>query len=353
MTLNPKKNKTKNLEFYGTQQDFDVLADVLEQAAERLNVDIYPKDIDIPGRIVLNREGDATQWQYPKLSSALQAFANGLRGGGDDTVTFETPQITDDPKKIVKDSPTLRLMNQTSVGKHLGVGTYTKEDILRDFTEMLDPRKGGARIQPLTQMVPTWVYARNIVMEGDTPIGVVARDLETLAKIKDYPADLNMSRGLWSKVKKEGYNQAYFVIMRAEKDFDINMPTPTISGEWNRWIRSRPVPATMRMFRDKPPRTMGDYLERFAVYSTARTFGLKDAFLAPVFVGERWDGKKVGSSKDFADKILKTEPIKTKGSSGEYATYYGFVIIGKGPKRTPSLGKEKPDSPLDLPGFDV
>jgi hypothetical protein len=354
MTLNPRKKKTKNLELSGTQKDFDVLSDVLEQAAERLNIDIYPADYDIPGRILLKRSGEATQWQYPKLSEALKAFANGLREGGDGTVAFESPQITDDPEKFVKDSPTLRLMNQTSVGKRLGVGQYIQEDIIGDFTAMLDPKTKGARMQPLSNMQPLWVYAKNITLEGETPMGVVARDLNEIAKIKNYPADLNQATGLWKKAKKEGYNQAYFVVMRADKDYPMQMPLQSIPGAWNDWIKGRPVPKMMSVFGNKPPRNMGDYLERFAVYTTARTFGLKDAFLAPVFVGTPWDGRKVGSKKHFEDKILQTSPIKSRGAEGsEYSTYYGFVVVGKGPRRTPSLGKEKTDSALDLPGFET
>ena len=361
MSLNPRKSKTKNLELSGTQKDFDVLADVLEQAAERLNIDIYPKDYDIPGRILLKSGKEATHWQYPKLSEALKSFAEGLREGGDTTVAFESPQITDDPEKFVKDSPTLRLMNQTSVGHNLGVGQYIQEDIIEDFDTMLDLKTEGARKQPLSKMKPLWVYAKNIALEGGTPVGTVAQDLHTLAKIKDYPADLSKTKGFWKKAKKEGYNQAYFVVMRADKDYPMEMKLGSIPGEWNKWLKSRPVPNMMSHFGGKPPQNMGDYLERFAVYTTARTFGMTDAFLAPAFVGRQWDGKKVRSggesqtaiAKYFNDKVLQTEPIKSKGSAGDYSSYYGFVVIGKGPRRTPSLGKEETPSALDLPGFEA
>jgi hypothetical protein len=356
MSLNPRKMKTKNFEISGTQKDFDVLGDILEQAADRLNIDIYPGDYDIPGRILLRKQVSkdgtkATHWQYPKLSNALKAFAEGLRGEGDGTVNFESPQITDDPKDIVLDSPTLRMMNQTAAGTRLGVGQYIQEDIIADLTAMLAPTTIAARKQPLLSMNPTWVYAKNIVLDGSTPIGVVARDLETLAKVKNYPADLNKPSGFWKKVKAEGYNQAYFVIMRADKDVPLNMPLQSIPGEWDKWLKKRPVPRMLSLFVNSPPRTMGDYLERFAVYTTARTFGLKDAFLAPPFVGSSWDGRKIGSKKHFEDKILMTEPIKTRG--GEYPTFYGFVVVGKGLTRKPDLGKERTSGALDLPGFET
>jgi len=353
MSLNPKKNTTKHLEITGTQKDFDVLADVLKQAAERLNVDIYPEDIDIPGRITLKKQGKATQWQYPKLSKALHAFAAGLKDEGGGVVNFESPQITDEPKEVVLNNPTLRLMNQTSVGKRLGVGQFIKEDILGDFDKMLDNRTSGARSHPLLKMSPTWVYAKNIALDSGVPVGTVARDLKTLAKIKQYPVDLNKMSG-WKEMKKEGYNQAYFVIFRADQDFPLEMPLATLPGEWDRWVKQRPVPKSLSHFVGKPPRNMGDYVERFAVYTTARTFGLTDAFLAPVYVGAKWDGQKVGGGKLLTDKILMTEPIKSKGGGdmSDYATYYGFVVVGKGRQRTPSLGEEKPDMALDLPGFE-
>ena len=68
MSLDPKRGvKTKHIDFSGTQKDFDALADVIRQATEKINIDLLPEDLDIPGRISVRKKAKATQWAYPKL----------------------------------------------------------------------------------------------------------------------------------------------------------------------------------------------------------------------------------------------------------------------------------------------
>ncbi|MCK4815636.1 hypothetical protein KA005_07695 [bacterium] len=128
----------------------------------------------------------------------------------------------------------------------------------------------------------------------------------------------------------------------------------TKSGMWDKWIRSRPVPEMMSLYSGKPPKNFGELLERFAVYSTARAFGMKNAFLAPVFAGTDIT-RRVGSDQQYADKILISEAIKSQTGEkhrSDYATYMAFVVVGKGPTRTVDLGREKIESAVELPGWD-
>lgn len=369
MSLDPKRGiKTKHLEISGTQKDFDAIADVMRQAMDKLNIDLVPEDQDAPGRISLRRTGKVTQWEYPKLHKALDDFIEGLTEPGDAVVDFGRPAITEKPEDIIKASPTLRKMNQTAIGKNLGIGTMEKEDVLNDMEMMLDPSLSGARRNPLFSMVPVWVYASDLIAKrGNIPIGMFVKDKETLNRLKEYPPDLGGGKE-WSGLSKEGYNQAYFVILRADKLFDMNMPLRTKSGEWDRWIQSRPVPDMMKMYKGAPPKNYGELLERFAVYSVAKTFGLKDAFLAPVYAGDELINK-VGSTKNYDDKILISETVKAKTSGGkilidrgtksetavsmsEYATFLGFVVVGKGAQRTVDMGKELSPGAAELPGWD-
>ena len=353
MSLDPKKSVTKHIELSGTQKDFDALADVIRQAVKKLNVDLLPGDLDIPGRILLPK-GKATQWEYKKLNKALGEFADGLTEEGDAVVDFGKTRITDKPEELIKDSPSLRKMNQHALGIHLGAGDIFKEDIVADLQTMLDPRTQLGRQAPLESIVPAWVYASDILLhKGKVPIGTFVKDKKMLEKIDEYPPDLAGSKS-WAGRKKEGYNQAYFAILRVDKLYPMEMELKTKSGMWNKWIASRPVPDMMKLYKDQPPKNFGQLLERFAVYSAARAFGMKDAYLAPVFAGTNID-KRVGSKEHYADKILTSEAIKSKTGDkhkSEYATYMAFVVVGKGPTTTVDMGREKIDSAVELPGWD-
>jgi len=348
--------KTKHIELSGTQKDFDALADVVRQAAKKINIDLLPGDLDIPGRILLRKKADgkATQWEYPKLNKALAEFADGLEEPGDAVVDFGKANITEKPEDLIRYSPTLRKMNQTAIGRNLGAGDIFKEDISFDLQSMLDPRTQLGRQRPITDMAPVWVYASDLVLHrGKVPIGIFVKNKKMLEKITDYPPDLAGSKG-WAGTRKEGYNQAYFVILRVDKMFPMDMPLKTKAGMWDKWIGSRPVPDMMKLYRNKPPKNFGEMLERFAVYSTARAFGMKDAYLAPVFAGTNIT-QRVGSKQHYADKIVISEAIKSKTGSeqrSEYATYMAFVVVGKGATRTVDLGREPVESAVDLPGWD-
>jgi hypothetical protein len=361
MSLDPKKGvKTKHIDISGTQKDFDALADVFRQAAAKTNIDLVPGDLDIPGRILIRKSGTlgkkekATQWEYPKLNKAMTEFADGLVEPGDAVVDFGKTRITDKPEHLIKDSPTLRKMNQNATGKNLGFGDIYKEDITSDLNRMLDPKDALGRDGPMVKMVPVWVHVSDLVShDGRTPIGLFAKDKKMLENIDDYPPDLAGDKS-WSGYKKDGYNQAYFVILRVDKLYPMDAKLGTLPGLWDKWIRSRPVPAMMSLYKNSPPKNFGQLLERFAVYSTARTFGMRDAFLAPVFAGTNLT-QRVGSSKDYADKIVISEAIKSqtgKLSHSEYATYMGFVVVGKGASRTVDLGKEPMVGATELPGWD-
>jgi len=362
MSLDPKRDiKTKHLDISGTQKDFDALADVIRQAATKLNIDIVPGDLDIPGRILirkderLKKKGKATQWEYPKVDRALEQFADGLIEQGDAVVDFGKTNITDNPEVLLKTSPTLRKMNQNATGRRLDAGDIFKEDITFDLQRMLDPRDQLGRESPLTQMVPLWVYANDLVLHrGKTPIGLFAKSTKTVEQIDTYPADLGASLK-WSGIGKEGYNQAYFVILRVDKLYPLEMELRTKAGAWDSWIKSRPVPAMMSLYKGAPPKNFGQLIERFAVYTTARTFGMKDAFLAPVFAGTNATQRINSASGTYADKIVMSEAIKSKMSTvnkSEYATYLGFVVVGKGATRTVDLGREPVESATQLPGWD-
>jgi hypothetical protein len=358
MSLDPKRGiKTKHIELSGTQKDFDALADVMRQAVDKLNIDIVPGDLDIPGRIMVRTKGKKnrpTQWVYPKLAKALNEFAEGLTENGDAVVDFGKANITEKPEDLIRYSPTLRKMNQNSIGKDLQAGDIFKEDIIQDMQTMLDPRTQLGRQAPLTEMVPAWVYASDLILHrGKTPLGIFVRDTKMLERIDEYPPDLGGSMK-WTGLGKEGYNQAYFVILRVDKLFPLEMPLRTKSGEWDRWIKSRPVPDMMKLYRGRPPKNFGAMLERFAVYTTARTFGMTDAFLAPVFAGSAVT-QRFDSSANYADKILVSDAIKSKTGvkhTSDYATYLAFVVIGKGTTRTVDLGREPIQQAVDLPGWD-
>lgn len=360
MSLDPKRGiKTKHIDISGTQKDFDALADVIRQAAMKVNVDLVPGDLDIPGRILIRKEGKstdakATQWEYPKLNKAMKEFADGLVEPGDAVVDFGKANITEKPEDLIEFSPTLRKMNQNATGKILGAGEIFKEDITSDLQSMLDPRDQLGREAPLSKMVPVWVYASDLVSHrGKTPMGMFVKDKKLLEKIDEYPPDLGSSKS-WTGSRKDGYNQAYFVILRVDKQYPMDTKVRTKSGMWDKWIKSRPVPSMMSLYQGSPPKNYGQLLERFAVYSTARTFGMKDAFLAPVFAGTNIT-QRVNSSQGYDDKILVSEAIKSKTgklSHSEYATYMAFVVVGKGATRTVDLGREPIQSAVELPGWD-
>ena len=110
----------------------------------------------------------------------------------------------------------------------------------------------------------------------------------------------------------------------------------------------------MSLYKGNPPKNFGELLERFAVYSTARTFGMRDAFLAPVYA---WSNAKhrVGSvNQDYSDKMVSTVIKSKTGQQGisEYPTYMAFVVVGKGATRTVDLGRDASQAATELPGWD-
>lgn len=371
MSLDPRKGiKTKKVNISGTQKDFDALADFVRQAAKKTNVDLIPTDMDIPGRIQVRKGKDhnITQWVYPRLQKAMKDFAEALEDPGDGVVDFGKTKITDDPATIVQESPTLRKMNQLALGKALGVEDLFNEDIIEAFESMLDPTAPVTRSfegqGPLTRSVPIWVFAQDLLSNrGNVPIGTLPRNKEELEKITEVPPDLGGGMD-WARTSKDKYNQAYFVILRLDKWLPEDAKLRTKSGEWDRWIKSRPVPEMMSLYRGRPPSNYGELMERFAVYTAARTFGLKDAYLAPIFAGESI-GKKgdIGtSSKWFISEAIKSKSPtivqQYRGRIGgpamsEYATYVGFVVVGKGNPRTIDLGKEPQMSATEIPGWDL
>jgi len=353
MSLDPKKDlQTKHLDIYGTQKDFDALADILRQAANKVNLDLVPGDLDIPGRIFIRKDTEALQSAYPKVSKALTDFAKGLTEEGDAVVDLGKANITEKPEDLVKDSPTLRKMNQI-LGKKLGVGDMFKEDVSSALNAMLDPKYQLSRDVPLTKMAPVWVYASDLVShKGKTPLGLFIKDKKMLEKIEKFPADLGGNLAWGSK--KAGYNQAYFVILRTDKLYPMEMPLGTKSGQWDKWIQTRPVPSMMSLYKGSPPKNFGQLLERFAVYNTARAFGMTDAYLAPVFAGTNIS-RRINSTQNYADKILTSDAIKSKtgdAQHSEYATYMAFVVVGKGASRTVDMGREPMEGATELPGWD-
>lgn len=352
MSLDKRSIKTKVVTIKGTQKDFEALADVLEQASDKFNIDLYPTDKDIPGRISV-KTGKVQRIIYPRMDKALKEFASGIVESKDTVVDFGDIPITGDPDEIVRRSPTLRLMQQIATGKYEGIGTrLVKEDTMLEMETMIDTGSRQTKnVKPLTEIQPKWVYASTLTLhEGEAPVDFVPKDLKQLAMLKKYPPDLNKS-DFWSFGKKD-YNRAYFVVLRVDKTLPMSLGIRTKPGEWNKWVSSRPVPDSMRLFKHRPPRNFGEMLERYSVYVTARTFGLKDAYLAPVLAGKSFKDK-VGSKAGFTDKIFETEPLKSKEKGGsEYPTFYAFVVVGKGRYKTIGLGEEKIPEALDLPGFD-
>jgi len=352
MSLDKRRIRTKIVTIKGTQKDFEALADVLQQASNKLNIDLYPADKDIPGRITV-KTGKVQRIIYPRMDKALKEFASGIVESTDTVVNFGDVPITGDPDEIVRRSPTLRQMEQIATGKHMGIGSrLVKEDTMMEMETMIDTGSRQTKnVKPLTEVKPKWVYASALTLhEGEAPTTFVPKDLSQLDKLKKYPPDLNKS-DFWSFCKTD-YYRAYFVLLRVDKTLPMSLGIRTKPGEWDKWVSSRPVPDSMRLFKHRPPRNFGEMLERYSVYVTARTFGLRDAYLAPVFAGKSFK-EKVGSKMGFTDKIFETEPLKSMEKGGsEYPTFYAFVVVGRGRYKTIGLGEEKVPEALDLPGFE-
>jgi len=353
MSLDKRRIRTKLVKLHGTQKDFEALADVLQQASDKLNIDLFPKDKDIPGRITV-KTGKIQRIIYPRMDKALKEFASGITESEDVVVNFGDIGITGDPDEIVRRSPTLRQMEQIAHGKYMGIGSrLIKEDTMLELETMIDAGSRQTKnAKPLTEVEPKWIYASTLTLhEGEAPTSFVPKNLAQLAKLKKYPPDLNKS-DFWTFGKRD-YNRAYFVVLRVDKTLPMSLGIRTKPGEWAKWVASRAVPDSMRLFKHRPPRNFGEMLERYSVYVTARTFGLKDAYLAPVFASKSFKDK-VGSRTGFTDKIFETAPLKSKEKGGsEYPTFYAFVVVGKGRYKTIGLGEEKLPEALDLPGFEA
>lgn len=364
MSLNPfREKKTFRFIITGSSGDFDAIADIIETAAKQFNIDLYPEDVDVPGRIALRKGEGVSAWQYPRVGKVLKELPGALREDGDSSISFGGINIDDMDRSLILDNPTLRSMNEILSGnimlaseheRRTGRTNYMGEAVVDDLESMLNPMHPGLKTKvPLSSIDPQWVYATSILQnEADIKAATVnnAKDLE---KLEVYPPDFREA-DFWAKHGKpwkktdQGYNRAYFIILRTKKTYSLDMPINTIPGKWDSWIKTRPVPKSMEVYIGRPPKTFSDLLERFAVYTAARSFGLKDAYLAPATPGLKNWNRTTGS-----DKILAKETVAVK-SHGliEYVNFYGFLVVGKGPRKVLDITRSKEEDDLGIPSLE-
>lgn len=317
MSLEKKKSDTKEVQIEGTKDDFKATADIIKSAIGRVGIDLSP-DRPKAGKIYVQGEGDVPQFVYPRLVKALNEFVDGLRGDGDFVVDFGYPSFNDyTSEEIVGKSPTLRVMNQIAFGELHDYKTLIKEkNIIQDFVRMIDMTKFSYSKNFLQEADAQWVHAESLKTDG-------------------------MSLG-------DKNNQAYFVVLKVDRAMDMKTQIRTYAGLWDSWINSRPNPRSLRLYANQPPRDIGSFMERLAVYTTARVFDLDNAFLAPYKTIDP-AGKPAGYN--WEDKVYTEGPFKIKGSN---YSFYGFVVIGKGPDRKVELGEPKSGEmgeDINLPGL--
>lgn len=335
MSLEKRRSDTKELKIEGSKEDFKALADVVESASKRIGLDLSP-DVPRAGKIYIRgRSNDIPQFIYPRLKKGLDEFVVGLRQDGDFVVDFGYPAFNDyTTTDIVLKSPTLRMMNQVAFANLYGMERLIQEDnIIDEFTRMIDMTKFRFSRTFLQEAKAQWVHAESLKLDLDRDV-FVHPDFGDVGRIPT-----GTTRPI---------NQAYFVVLKVDRAMDLRTELRTYAGLWDSWINSRPNPAAMRLYSGQPPRDVGSFLERFAVYTTARIFDLDNAFLAPWSTSEPM-ARPAGYN--WANRIYEEGPFEIKK---ENFTFFGFVVMGHGPDRKVYLGEPKSGEPgedINLPGL--
>lgn len=348
MSLDEKKRESFTVTLKGMKSDFEAMADVLETASKRFNLDIYPNTVEIPGSIGLTGE-EVTAAQYPRGKRGLDGLIKALREEGSAVVDFGMINILAGGKQ----TDAVKLMNQVTIGRKFKAGeAFMREDTIGELETFLEPSgpRGGGRPSALSEMNIEWVHAESAILHEGKLTDIEPHRVADVAKVDYYPPHINKEKfGHWLKSKK--YNRAYIVIMKADKMFPMDMPVYMRPGTWDSWIRTRPVAATMKMYRGKAPKTFGELLERMAVYATARSFDMTDAFLAPMTVEK---GGKFSPTSGSKGKIDRKDNVfvKTKDDKGYY-NFLTFLVVGRGPHKAKGLSRIEPvKSDIILPDID-
>lgn len=355
-----EKTQTRNIRIEASRADIDALASVLDAGAKRINVDLYPEEKDIPGRISLKT---GTALQITRVRKAMKDLAKGLReeGKGID-IDFGLLDVRDVPAQDkeewlgVMDAVTARRTGKgLTFAKRAGVDIAGPTTItsLRQIFEKRTYGEGGPGDEAfLTDMNIRWVYAEPLITPETEIRKKKLKKPRDMLGIDQYPAKLD-SKKVSAWIKERGYNRAYIVIAEVDRFFPLSAKVYTKPGNWKEWLHKMPAgKAIMPAYEDRPPKTLAGVLERISVYATGRSFDLENARVVP-FDLKLIDKKGIPASQKMY--IWKNVLSKAKTVTGEevpmYRNYFGFLVVGKGPYKPMGLTrvKEEPYGDVVLP----
>lgn len=356
-----ERGKPINIKISGSRADIEALASVLDAGAKRINVDIYPDEKDIPGRISLKT---GTALQITRVRKAMKDMANGLREEGKGVeVDFGMLDVRDRPAQDkeewlgVMDAVTKIRPGSASVGYASVAGLdVAGPEIVKGLSKIFEERtygEGGPGDKGfLSDMQIRWVHAEALITpETEIRRKKIEKPIDMVG-INQYPSKFNTKKvAAWAK--EQGYNRGYIVIAEVDRFFPLSARVYTKPGNWREWLHKMPAgKAIMPAYEDSPPKTLAGVLERISVYATGRAFDLENARVVP-FDLSIIDKKGVPASQKI--KVWRNVLGKAKTARGEevpiYRNYFGFLVIGKGPYKPLGLTrvKEEPYEDITLP----
>jgi hypothetical protein len=347
-----ERGKPKSVNISGSRADLEALASVLDTGAKRINADIYPDEKDIPGRISLKT---GTVLQITRVRKAMKDIANGLREEGKGIeVDFGMLDVRDRPAQDkeewlgVMDAVTAARAGLASTGYASAAGLDVTgpevvDTLIRNVFEERTYGEGGPGDKGfLRGMNIRWVHAEPLITPETEVRGRKIKKPSDMVGIDQYPAKFNTKKiSAWAK--EQGINRGYIVIAEVDRFPPLTARIYSKPGKWREWLHKMPAgKAIMPSYEDRPPKTVGDVLERISVYATGRAFDLENARVVPFDLG-LIDKKGLDSHHKIRTwrNVLSKAKTERKEEVPMYRNYFGFLVVGRGPYKPLGLTRVK------------